>query len=84
MHTTLAVVQYLAAPNGQVLADAIRNFVAPLVLLAISIAALTFLFQRQTTQFIQFGVLAIGVAVFFYYPGFIPKVAALINTALGG
>ena len=71
------------AASGATLATAIRNFIAPLFLLAIGLAALTFLFQRQTTQFLQFGAIAVGVAVFFYTPGVVPAVARLISAAIG-
>lgn len=88
MYTTLAFAQEFvavlpAAPTtGQGLADAIRNFVAPLFLLAISFAAMSFLFKRQITEFLQFAALGVGVAVFFYVPGIVEGIARLVAKAL--
>lgn len=80
MHTLLA-----AAPTtGAGLADAIRNFIAPLFLLAISIAAISFVFRRQITEFLQFAALGVGVAVFFYVPGIVEGLARLVASAVGG
>jgi hypothetical protein len=70
------------AAGGQGLATAITTFIAPLFLLAIGLAAMTFLFQRQTTQFLQFAAIAVGVALFFYYPDVVKNVALLIKNAL--
>lgn len=71
-----------AAPNGEKLADTIRNFVAPIFLLAIGLVSLTFLVQRQVTQFLQFFAIAVGVGVFFYFPGFIEGLAKVLSNAL--
>lgn len=86
MHALLAYADFVAAAptTGAGLANAIRNFIAPLVLLAISIAALSFLFQRQVMQFIQFAAIAVGVAVFFYVPGIVEGLARLLAKAVGG
>jgi len=74
-----------AAPTtGEGLATTIRNFIAPLFLLAISIFALTFLAKRQMTEFAQFAAIGVGVAVFFYVPGIVEGLARLIATSLGG
>lgn len=62
----------------------IRDFVGPILLLGIGIAALSFLFQRQMTQFLQFLVLAIGIGVLFYVPGIIEVLAKMFGTAFGG
>jgi hypothetical protein len=79
----LAVVAQTAPTTGAGLADAIRNFVAPLFLLAISFAAMSFLFRRQITEFLQFAALGVGVAVFFYVPGIVEGLARVIAKALG-
>lgn len=50
------------------LVDGIRSFIAPIVLLACSIAALTFLFKREFMQMIIFAVAAIVVFAIFYAP----------------
>ena len=68
--------------DGARLADAIRGFIGPLVLLFISIVALSFLMQRQITQFFQFIVLAVGVGVFFYTPTVLEKFANVISNAI--
>lgn len=83
MHALMTIV--LAAPaSGQKLADTLRNWIAPLFLLAISVAAMTFLFKRQVTEFLQFAALGVGVAVFFYVPGVVEGLARFIAGALGG
>lgn len=85
MYTVLALTNevILAAPaTGEGLATALRNFIAPLFLFAISIVAMTFLVQRQMTQFFQFAAIAVGVAVFFYVPGIVEGLARLIAGAL--
>lgn len=71
----------LAAAGSEKLVDAIRNFVGPIFLLMIGLAALSFLYQRQITQFIQFLALAVGIAVLFYTPGVIQKVATFFSSA---
>lgn len=82
-HLTAAATDVLyAAPNGEKLANTIRDFVAPIFLLAIGLVALTFLVQRQMTSFLQFFAIAVGVGVFFYFPGFIEGLAKMLSTAL--
>lgn len=78
---TIAFDLVLAASPGDKLANMLRDFIAPLFLLAVGIAALSFLFQRQVTQFLQFAALAVGIAVFFYFPGIIETLAGLISKA---
>lgn len=83
---------FLSTPLGFVLADAagsasqgfadmITNFIGPLFLLGIGIAALSFLFQRQMMQFLQFIVLALGIAVLLYFPEVIKNAASLFSKA---
>lgn len=64
--------------SGANIANAIRDFIAPFFLLAIGIAAMSFLFKRQMTEFLQFIALGAGVAVFFYVPGVVEKIANTI------
>lgn len=73
----------LAASGGgsTKLVNIIQNFLGPLFLLAIGLAAMTFLYQRQVTQFLQFMALAVGIAVLFYYPEVIKNVAGLFSKA---
>ena len=72
---------FLAATrnSGQRLANALRDFVGPILLLIVSFVALTFLFRRQISQFAQFIALAIGIAVLFYYPGIIEDFARVLK-----
>lgn len=74
---------FILQPNPNGLATAIRDFVAPLFLLAISLAALGHLYRRQVTQFVQFIAVAIGIAVLFYTPGVVQSMATLVSNALG-
>lgn len=71
----------IVATGSQGLVDSIRNFIGPIFLLAIGIAAMSFLFQRQVTQFLQFIALAVGIAVLFYYPGAIEAIAKFFSNA---
>lgn len=71
----------IIAAGSDGLVSAIRNFIGPIFLLAIGIAAMSFLFQRQVTQFLQFAALAVGIAIFFYYPGIIQTVAGFFAKA---
>jgi hypothetical protein len=77
----LANTNFVVAAGSVELVGKIREFIAPLFLLAIGIAAMSFLFQRQVTQFLQFAALAVGVAVFFYVPGIVETVARFIASA---
>lgn len=53
------------------LVNMIRNFVGPILLLVLGIVAITFLFQRQMTQFLIFLVLGVVVMSIFYVPEWI-------------
>lgn len=83
LHMLAIIAASTPATSGSKLADAIRSFIAPLFLLAIGIAALSFLFQRQVTKFLEFTAIAIGVAVFFYVPGIVPTIANTLAAAFG-
>jgi hypothetical protein len=61
----------------------LQTLLAPLFLGAVGIAALFFLFKREITQFAQFILLAVAIAVVFYWPGVIQTVASGIAKALG-
>ena len=78
LHFTLYMV---LANQGTTLANTIRDWVAPLFLLAIGFAAMSFLFQRQVTKFLEFAAIAVGVGVFFYVPGVVEKVATVVAAA---
>ena len=54
---------YVLAAGSQSLADGIRAFVGPLLMLTMGIVAMTFLFKREMTQFLILIVIAILVAV---------------------
>ncbi|MGH3378807.1 MAG: hypothetical protein ACRDP6_29175 [Actinoallomurus sp.] len=70
-------------PNTQGLADWLQKLFGPLFLAIVGIVALFFLFTREITRFVQFIVLAIAIAVVFYWPGVIQSIASGIATALG-
>lgn len=71
------------SPNTQSLATWLRNIFGPLFLVIISIVALFFLFTREITRFVQFIVLAIVIAVIFYFPDSIVSIAGGVANALG-
>lgn len=81
--TAMVVAANTAPTTGEGLANTIRNFIAPLFLLALSIAALTFLWRRQFTEFLQFAALGVGIALLFYWPGVVESLARLLAGALG-
>lgn len=70
-------------PDTQGLADWLRDIFGPLFLVIVSIVALFFLFTREITRFVQFIVLAIAIAVIFYFPGILPAIAEAAAGALG-
>lgn len=72
---------FILAKGSDGFVRTIRNFVGPLFLLACGIAAMSFLFQRQITQFLQFFVLAIAIAAFFYAPGFVEELGRFLAKA---
>lgn len=88
LHTILSVAPdllmdpILGATSGDKLAKAVTTFIGPLLLLAMGLAAMTFLFQQQITRFLQFLALAVGVALIFYFPDVTKNVAELLNKAL--
>lgn len=73
----------VAAGETQSLADGIRGFVGPILLLCISLVAITFLFRREMTQFFIFLVIAIVVALLFYAPDLVKNLAKATNSATG-
>lgn len=71
----------VVAAGTDALADQIRNFVGPLVMVACGIAALAFLWQRQFTQMIIFLVIAIAVFAIFYAPQFLVNIGKTAGQA---
>lgn len=83
-HTAVTMIAAAAKdPDTQGLADWLQKIFGPLFLAIVGIVALFFLFTREITRFVQFLVLAIAIAVVFYYPGIIESVAHGIASALG-
>lgn len=70
--------------NVNTVTNNIRLFLAPLVLLIISIVAVMFLLKKQMKKFIEFAILAIATGVFFYTPGIVQSVATTISGLFGG
>lgn len=71
-------------PDGETIASTIRTFIGPIVMLAVGLAALVFLFKREMTKFFQFAALAVGVAVFFFAPNFLESVGTWVSSIFGG
>lgn len=71
------------SPDTKGLATWLQGVFGPLFLSIVGIIALFFLFTREITRFVQFIVLAIIIAVIFYFPDSIVSVANGIATALG-
>lgn len=64
---------FVLGAGSDTLATSIRTFIAPIVLLACSISALTFLFKREFMQMIIFAVAAIVVFAIFYVPSLLSE-----------
>jgi|SRR5690606_30292757 len=70
-------------PNTDAFAEWLRNLFGPLFLVIVGIVAIFFLFTREITRFVQFVVLALLIALIFYYPGLLPAIAKAAAQALG-
>lgn len=73
-----------AAIDADRFSAAIRGFVGPLFLLAISVIALSYLMKRQLSQFFTFMALAVLVGVLFYSPSVVAALAKWLGAAAGG
>ncbi len=69
--------------NSKGLVTYLQQLFGPLFLGIVGIVALFFLFTREITRFVQFLVLAIGIAVIFYTPSIVQTLATGIANALG-
>lgn len=74
---------FVLAASGSDIANGIRNFVGPILMLVMGIVAITFLFRREMTQFIIFLVIAIVVAIIFYAPDIISNIGKDVSKELG-
>lgn len=72
-----------AAISTQGLVTYLQGLFGPLFLGVVGIVALFFLFTKEITKFVQFIVLAVGIAVVFYTPGIVQTLATGIANALG-
>ena len=72
-----------ATLNSQGLVTYLQQLFGPLFLGIVGIVAIFFLFTREITRFVQFLVLAIGIAVIFYTPSIVQTLATGIANALG-
>lgn len=52
--------------SGGRIAETLNTFITPLLFLGVGIAAITFLFKRQMTQFFQFAAIALLIALFWW------------------
>jgi len=60
---------YILGNGATDLTDQVRAFVAPFVLITVSLISITFLVRRQMTQFLTFLIIAVAVFSIFYAPG---------------
>lgn len=61
----------------------LQGLFGPLFLGIVGIVAIFFLFTREIIRFVQFIVLAVAIAVVFYTPSIVQKLAEGIASALG-
>lgn len=80
----LALMNELVLGNTAQIATAIRNFVAPILLVVVSIIAITFIVRREMTQFITFIIITIAVFVLFYSPEILKVLADTFARSAGG
>jgi hypothetical protein len=81
--STLVAAAPQAAINTQGLVSYLQGLFGPLFLGIVGIVALFFLFTREITRFVQFILLAVGIAVIFYTPDIVQTLAKGISNALG-
>lgn len=84
MDTFLLVQNFIVAATGAELAQGIRDFVGPILMLVMGIVAITFLFRREMTQFIIFLVIAVVVAIIFYSPDLVQNIGKDVDKSVGG
>lgn len=60
--------------------QSIRDFVAPIYLLIVSLVAIIFLIQRKTRELIQFMIIAVVVGVLLYSPEIIETLAGILSS----
>lgn len=68
--TAAAIDPVIAVTTGE-LVDQVRNFLGPILLLIVSVLALTFLFKRQVSAFLTFLLFAVVIFAIFYAPGIV-------------
>lgn len=83
MELLFSVNDFIVGATGNSLADGIRNFIGPILLLVMGIVAITFLFRREMTQFLIFLVISIVVAIIFYAPDVIKNIARGVEKGTG-
>lgn len=84
MSALALITDFVLAAGSEDLANAIRSFVGPILLVVIGIIAIPFLVRREMTQFIMFVVIAIAVFLLFYAPDIIQNLAQGVNDSAGG
>lgn len=84
MDTLINIQSFIMAASGADIADGIRNFVGPILMLVMGIVSITFLFRREMTQFIIFLVIAIVVAIIFYAPSIIENIGKDVSKETTG
>lgn len=83
MSALALITDFVLAAGSEGLANSIRSFVGPILLVAIGIIAIPFLVRREMTQFIMFVVIAIAVFLLFYAPDIIQNLAKGVNDSAG-
>lgn len=62
----------------------IRDFITPIFLLIVGVVAMTFLFKRQTTQLIQFMLIATLVGMLLFSPEIIASFSNWVSDVFSG
>lgn len=70
----------LATFSGQQIAQKIREFISPLVLIGIAAVSIYYLLiVKQMVKFLQFAGLAILAGIFFYVPGVVESASTTVS-----
>jgi len=84
MDTLILIQSFIMAATGAEIAQGIRDFVGPILMMVMGIVAITFLFKREMTQFIIFITIAVVVAIIFYSPDLVQNMGKDLSKSVGG
>lgn len=75
MQTLALANDFILGAGTEILANTVRDFIGPILMIVVGVIALTFLVRREMTQFIMFLIITIAVFAIFYAPGILKSLA---------